>query len=79
MSLLAMGPEGVKADRYERFRRLGAFIEGQAGVMSVLRLHGGTPLTGRVRIPGDKSISHRALIFNAIASGDATVSRNPGV
>ena len=30
--LLAMGPEGVKADRYERFRRLGAFIEGQAGV-----------------------------------------------
>ena len=30
--LLAMGPEGVKADRYERFRRLGAVIEGQAGV-----------------------------------------------
>ena len=42
--------------------------------MSVLRLHGGSPLTGRVRIPGDKSVSHRALIFNAIASGDATVS-----
>ena len=29
--LLAMSPEAVKADRYDRFRRLGAVIEGQAG------------------------------------------------
>jgi 3-phosphoshikimate 1-carboxyvinyltransferase len=27
------------------------------------------PLTGRVRVPGDKSISHRALIFGALATG----------
>jgi 3-phosphoshikimate 1-carboxyvinyltransferase len=27
------------------------------------------PLTGRVRAPGDKSISHRALILGALASG----------
>lgn len=32
-------------------------------------------LRGEVRVPGDKSISHRALIFNAIASGPATVRR----
>ena len=29
----------------------------------------GGPLRGRVRAPGDKSISHRALIFGALASG----------
>jgi 3-phosphoshikimate 1-carboxyvinyltransferase len=29
----------------------------------------GTPLRGRVRAPGDKSISHRALILGAMASG----------
>jgi len=30
------------------------------------------PLTGRVRAPGDKSISHRALILGAMASGVTT-------
>ena len=29
----------------------------------------GGPLRGRVRAPGDKSISHRALIFGALATG----------
>ncbi len=27
------------------------------------------PLTGKVRVPGDKSISHRALMFGALATG----------
>jgi len=27
------------------------------------------PLSGRVRVPGDKSISHRALLFGALATG----------
>ncbi|MDQ6772710.1 MAG: 3-phosphoshikimate 1-carboxyvinyltransferase [Candidatus Dormibacteraeota bacterium] len=31
-------------------------------------------LRGEVRLPGDKSISHRALMLNAVASGRATVS-----
>lgn len=30
-------------------------------------------LQGTVRVPGDKSISHRSLILGAIASGDSTV------
>ena len=30
-------------------------------------------LRGTVRVPGDKSISHRAAILNALASGRATV------
>jgi 3-phosphoshikimate 1-carboxyvinyltransferase len=32
------------------------------------------PLTGRVRVPGDKSISHRALILGALAVGRTQVS-----
>ena len=30
-------------------------------------------LSGRVRAPGDKSISHRALIFAAMAAGDSRI------
>jgi 3-phosphoshikimate 1-carboxyvinyltransferase len=32
------------------------------------------PLNGRVRVPGDKSISHRALIFGALAVGETGIS-----
>jgi len=35
---------------------------------------GARPLRGRVRVPGDKSISHRALIFAAMADGVSTIS-----
>jgi 3-phosphoshikimate 1-carboxyvinyltransferase len=33
----------------------------------------GGPLQGRVRVPGDKSISHRALILGALTVGETTV------
>src|ERR1700716_2418765 len=32
------------------------------------------PLTGKVRVPGDKSISHRALILGALSVGQTTIS-----
>jgi 3-phosphoshikimate 1-carboxyvinyltransferase len=32
------------------------------------------PLSGRVSVPGDKSISHRALIFGALASGRTRIT-----
>ena len=32
------------------------------------------PLTGKVRVPGDKSISHRALILGALAIGQTRIS-----
>jgi len=38
-----------------------------------VHLQGGGTLQGTIRVPGDKSISHRALIFNALANGSATV------
>lgn len=31
------------------------------------------PLAGRVRIPGDKSISHRSLMFGGLASGETRI------
>src|SRR5215468_9051442 len=34
----------------------------------------GRPLAGRARVPGDKSISHRALILGALAVGRTRIS-----
>ncbi|HYH48618.1 MAG TPA: 3-phosphoshikimate 1-carboxyvinyltransferase, partial [Acidimicrobiia bacterium] len=34
-----------------------------------LGVSGPRPLRGRLRVPGDKSISHRAVLFAALASG----------
>lgn len=40
---------------------------------STLRLHGGTPLRGSVRLPGCKGVSHRALVAAALAGGESTI------
>ena len=40
---------------------------------AVLELTGGRPLRGRIRPPGDKSISHRALLLGARADGTSVV------
>lgn len=32
------------------------------------------PLNGTITVPGDKSISHRSLMFGALASGETTIS-----
>ena len=41
--------------------------------MSVLRVRRSEGLRGEVRVPGDKSISHRAVILGAIAEGETRV------
>jgi 3-phosphoshikimate 1-carboxyvinyltransferase len=41
--------------------------------MTHLLINGGHPLTGNCKVPGDKSISHRAVMFSAIANGVSTV------
>jgi len=41
--------------------------------MSELRVVRGGPLRGTVRVPGDKSISHRALLFGALADGTVEI------
>lgn len=40
---------------------------------SSITVHGGRPLRGAVRVPGDKSISHRALLLAARAEGTSTI------
>ncbi|HYE45210.1 MAG TPA: 3-phosphoshikimate 1-carboxyvinyltransferase, partial [Caulobacter sp.] len=40
---------------------------------AVLSARPGAALTGRIRVPGDKSISHRAMILGALAKGTTTV------
>lgn len=42
--------------------------------MTHIHIQGGRPLTGRCRVPGDKSISHRAVMFAALADGTSTVT-----
>jgi 3-phosphoshikimate 1-carboxyvinyltransferase len=39
-----------------------------------LEARSGGALTGKVRVPGDKSISHRALILGALAVGETRIS-----
>ena len=34
----------------------------------------GGRLTGRIRVPGDKSISHRSIMFGSIAEGTSHIS-----
>src|SRR5258705_10230486 len=41
---------------------------------SPLTARAGGALKGRLRVPGDKSISHRALIFGALAVGEPRIS-----
>ena len=42
--------------------------------MSELTIRPSGPFRGRGRVPGDKSISHRALLLGALAGGDSHVS-----
>jgi 3-phosphoshikimate 1-carboxyvinyltransferase len=44
-----------------------------AVIQPVTARHSG-PLQGRLRVPGDKSISHRALIFGALTVGETRIS-----
>lgn len=39
-----------------------------------LEIGGGRPLLGGVDVPGDKSISHRALLLSALAEGESTIT-----
>ncbi|WP_080507295.1 3-phosphoshikimate 1-carboxyvinyltransferase [Rhodopseudomonas palustris] len=45
-----------------------------SGQPSPLQARKSASLTGRVRVPGDKSISHRALILGALAVGETRIS-----
>ena len=43
------------------------------GPASPVASRSGTPLKGRIRVPGDKSISHRSMIFGLLSIGETRV------
>lgn len=45
-----------------------------SAVGGALAVHGGRPLTGATTVPGDKSISHRALLLAALAEGTSVLT-----
>jgi 3-phosphoshikimate 1-carboxyvinyltransferase len=66
---------GAQPRRHEDTKGEGA----QHSISSVRVVRNAARLRGELRVPGDKSISHRALILNSIAEGEATVSNlGPG-
>lgn len=49
-------------------------MSGHSGQASPVRAIGGSALKGTVRVPGDKSISHRAFLFGGLAAGRTRVT-----
>ena len=47
---------------------------GEIEASGALTIHGGAPLTGRLRLPGCKGVSHRALFAAAVAEGESNVA-----
>ncbi|MDE2332630.1 MAG: 3-phosphoshikimate 1-carboxyvinyltransferase [Bradyrhizobium sp.] len=45
-----------------------------ADLATLLQARSSGPLSGKARVPGDKSISHRALILGALAVGETRIS-----
>lgn len=41
---------------------------------AVLKVRGPSQVEGSLRVPGDKSVSHRALLLSALAGGDSTIT-----
>lgn len=48
--------------------------EMEPGDTGTLTVAGGAPLVGTLSVPGDKSISHRALLLAALAEGTSTIT-----
>ena len=42
--------------------------------MTIQRINPISSLTGRINVPGDKSISHRTLMLAALANGNSEIS-----
>ena len=45
----------------------------QDTAMRPRRFMAGGPLRGTIKVPGDKSISHRAVMFGSIAEGETHI------
>src|SRR5262244_2050970 len=64
-------PPRARRDASAPFNRTDAVNHAALSPVTARR---GQPLLGRIRVPGDKSISHRALIIGALAVGETRIS-----
>lgn len=53
---------------------MGETAESQNIRLQMRCFQGGGPLVGEILVPGDKSISHRALMFSALAVGESRIT-----
>jgi 3-phosphoshikimate 1-carboxyvinyltransferase len=65
-------PAQALLDQVRTNRNVTAVPHSQASSPMTSRRAG--PLTGRVRVPGDKSMSHRAMIFGLLTVGETSVT-----
>jgi 3-phosphoshikimate 1-carboxyvinyltransferase len=65
--------KGREAARVCR-RETGRIANRRRGRVTPLTSGSSGPLVGRIRVPGDKSISHRALMLGALAVGESRIS-----
>ncbi|MCP8689749.1 bifunctional prephenate dehydrogenase/3-phosphoshikimate 1-carboxyvinyltransferase [Marinobacterium sedimentorum] len=56
-------------DHFSRILSSSAYSQNQHNAAVSYRAQQGTALTGQVRLPGDKSISHRAIMLGSLATG----------
>jgi 3-phosphoshikimate 1-carboxyvinyltransferase len=72
-----MGPGGAGINRGARLARTDPRCQSRAPMLPDLpsprRFRPAGPLRGRIAMPGDKSISHRALMFSALAVGRSRI------
>ena len=59
--------------RHANDRQIGILL-GHSTTPSPHRFTASRPLTGRIRVPGDKSISHRSIMLGALAVGETKVT-----
>jgi 3-phosphoshikimate 1-carboxyvinyltransferase len=60
--------------RYQTCNPLQENVMSAHGAAQMMTATKSGPLTGRAEVPGDKSISHRALIFGAMAVGETRIT-----
>lgn len=50
------------------------FVFNRSAIVPSLQARRAPPLSGEIHVPGDKSISHRALMFGALAVGETAIT-----
>ena len=63
-----------KAARNQAYSKVNSLTAADPQLMRPRRFEGAAPLRGTIRVPGDKSISHRALMLSALAVGESRIT-----